>query len=167
MENGRQEQEGRFWTKGMIGLVLVAVSISVLGVVVIINSRSDSAPSSTALTPPPLTTLPHAAGMTMPTVADDSSTPSIETVVDVNMTEFSYTMVPAVVPPGRVTFVITNSGAVPHDFVIPDLGIHSPHLDIGDTETLVVDIPKEGTFKVVCLVAGHEAAGMVSSLKVN
>lgn len=167
MENGRQAQEGRFWTKGMIGLVLAAASIVILGVVVIIDSRSDSASSSTALTPSSLTTLPHAHEMTMPTLADDSSAPSIETVVDVKMTEFSITMVPAVVPLGRVTFMITNSGAVPHDFVVPDLGIHSPHLDIGDTETLVVDIPKEGAYKVVCLVAGHEAAGMVSSLKVN
>ncbi len=127
----------------MIGLMLVAMSMSIVvlgavGIVSIVNSESDS-----------------------------TSSASVETAVHVNLSEYVVTMIPAVVPPGKVTFTIHNGGTVAHNFRLPELGKSSPMINSSETATLVVDIPSEGTFKVLCEVSGHEASGMVSSLKVS
>lgn len=145
MDSEQRDRSDALWAKVMVGLMLIAMSMSIVvlgavGIVSIVNSGSDSTSSSSA---------------------------SIETVVEVTLSEFKVTMVPDVVPPGKVTFTITNSGATIHDFMIPDLGQHSPMINAGETATLVANILDEGTYKVLCGVPGHEAAGMVSSLKVS
>jgi FtsP/CotA-like multicopper oxidase with cupredoxin domain len=139
----QKDRSDALWAKAMIGLMLVAMSMSIvvlgaIGIVSIVNSGSDSASSA-----------------------------SVESVVDVTLSEFMITMVPAIVPPGQATFTIHNNGTVPHNFSLPDLGKSSPMINAGETVTLVVDIPSEGTFKVLCEVPGHEASGMVSSLNVS
>ncbi len=142
----KEKIETALWVKVMVGLMLVAMSMSivvlgVVGVVSIANNDTVSTPSS--------------------------SSSSIETEVQVSLSEFGISMVPAIVPPGKVKFTINNGGAMPHDFVLPDLGKHSPLINAGETATFVVDIPDEGTYKVSCMVVGHEASGMVSSLTVS
>ena len=143
MDGELKDRNDALWAKVMIGLMLTAMSMSILvlgavGIVSIVNSGPDS-PSSV----------------------------SIETVVEVQLSEFVITMNPAAVPPGKVTFKITNSGTTAHNFMIPDLGQNSPMINAGETATLETIIPDEGTFKVMCGVPGHEAAGMVSSLTVS
>lgn len=153
MDSELNDRNESLWTRGMIGLMLLAMTMSIVvlgavGIVSIVNSGSDSDSGSDS-------------GST-----SSSAAPS-ETAVQVTLTEFSITMVPAVVPPGKVTFTIQNDGVAPHDFSLPDFGKMTPLTNPGETTTLVVDIPDEGTYKVLCAVAGHEAAGMVSSLTVS
>ncbi len=144
MDGELKDRSDALWAKVMIGLMLTAMSMSIIvlgaiGIVSIANSDSDSS----------------------------SLASSIETVVDVNLSEFQITMTPTEIPPGEVTFRITNGGTQVHDFMIPDLGQISPMINPGETVTLSVNIPDEGTFKVMCGVVGHEAAGMTSSFKVS
>ena len=143
MNGELKDRNDALWAKVMIGFMLTAMSMSILvlgavGIVSIVNSGSDS-----------------------------SSSASIETVVQVQLSEFVITMVPAVVPPGKVTFTIHNGGTVAHNFALPDLGKSVPLINSGETATLVVDFANEGTFKVLCEVAGHASSGMVSSLTVS
>lgn len=145
MNIDRKERDEARWTKVMVGLMLLALSMSIvaLGAVGIVSIANND-----------------------PVLTSPSTSPS-ETEVQVQLSDFAITMVPAVVPPGKVKFTINNGGAMPHDFVLPDLGKQSPLINAGETAVLVVDIPNEGTYKVVCTVAGHEASGMVSSLTVS
>ncbi|MEO5975318.1 MAG: multicopper oxidase domain-containing protein [Ilumatobacteraceae bacterium] len=133
------------WSKVMIGSILTAMSMSILvlgavGIVSIVNSESNSGSAVSA---------PN------------------NSEVQVTLSEFKITIAPAEVPPGIVTFTITNSGTTAHDFMIPDLGQNSPMINAGETATLVTEFPDVGTYKVLCGVPGHEAAGMVSSLNVS
>ena len=141
----QKERNETLWSKVMIGSILTAMSMSILvlgavGIVSIVNSESGS---------------------------NSSISDSTDSSVQVNLSEFEITMIPAEVPPGKITFTITNSGTTAHDFMIPELGQNSPLINAGETATLVTNILDEGTYKVLCGVAGHEAAGMVANLKVN
>lgn len=144
MDGELKDRNDALWAKVMIGLMLTAMSMSIIvlgaiGIVSIANSDSDSS----------------------------SLASPIETVVEVNLSEFQITMAPTEIPPGAVTFRITNSGTTAHDFMIPDLEQTSPMINPGETVTLSTDIPDEGTFKVMCGVPGHEANGMSSSFEVS
>lgn len=139
----KDRSEG-LWAKVMVGLMLLAMSMSivVLGAVGIVSiAKYGSSPSAVAA--------------------------ATESGVSVHLSEFAITMDPEIVPPGKVTFTITNGGTVIHDFTMSEFGKNTPMINPGETTTLVVDIPSEGTYKVLCSVPGHESAGMVSSLKVS
>jgi uncharacterized cupredoxin-like copper-binding protein len=59
--------------------------------------------------------------------------------------------------PGRVTFLVHNSGHVPHDFKIA--GKKTPLIQPGKSATLKVTLRK-GKYPYLCTVPGHAAAGM-------
>lgn len=144
MDSEQVDRSDALWTKAMVGLMLIAMSMSIVvlgavGIVSIVNSGSNS----------------------------PSSFESNESVVEVNLSEYVITMVPAEVPPGKVTFMIHNAGTVAHNFRLPELGQVSPMINAGESATLIIDFPNEGTFKVICEVTGHESSGMVSSLSVS
>jgi nitrite reductase (NO-forming) len=71
---------------------------------------------------------------------------------------------------GRVTFEITNRGAIDHDFQIPDLEAHHGHeqhlFKPGETRKLEYDLTP-GTHQVVCTIPGHREAGMTATLAVS
>lgn len=141
-----KENDSALWAKVMVGLMLVAMSMSivVLGAVGIVSiSNNDSSSGSNASTP---------------------TAAAIE--VQVSLSEFAISMVPEIVPPGNVTFRVHNSGMMAHNFALPDQNQRTAHLNPGEDVTLVVDMSKEGSFKVLCDVPGHEASGMVSQIKV-
>lgn len=58
---------------------------------------------------------------------------------------------------GRVTFVVRNTGRMPHDFQIK--GKKTPLIRPGRTARLVVTFRK-GRYRYICTVPGHAAAGM-------
>jgi uncharacterized cupredoxin-like copper-binding protein len=60
--------------------------------------------------------------------------------------------------PGRVTFVVKNSGHALHDFRIN--GKKTPLIRPGSTARLTVTLRPKGRYPFVCTVPGHEAAGM-------
>jgi nitrite reductase (NO-forming) len=66
---------------------------------------------------------------------------------------------------GKVTFVLPNEGAAPHDFSIDELDIHVA-MPPGETQTIEAEIPA-GTYEFYCNVPGHKDAGMVGTLVVE
>jgi len=144
----KSEKDESTWTRGITAMMLAAIAMStvVLGVVAIVAmSKSDSDGTSGA---------------------SPAETVSAATIV-VDIKEFSITMSPSAVRPGDVTFEIRNSGAVPHDFVITKLDIHSSLLNSGASETIVAKNVVAGTYEVICTVAGHADAGMKATFTVS
>jgi nitrite reductase (NO-forming) len=68
----------------------------------------------------------------------------------------------------RVIITIVNGDPIEHDFVIPDLAVHSEHLTTqGQEETVDFIADKPGSFKYICSVPGHEQIGMLGLLEVT
>ncbi|MBV8395874.1 MAG: hypothetical protein JO064_06400 [Actinobacteria bacterium] len=76
--------------------------------------------------------------------------------------EFKFQLSKASAPAGSVTFVVTNQGALKHDFNIG--GKTTPQLAKGKSAKLTVTL-KKGSFTYKCTVPGHAAAGMKGTFK--
>jgi hypothetical protein len=88
-------------------------------------------------------------------------------VVEVKLTEFLIEM-PTTVPPGPVTFSVTNAGTMEHNFEVEGQGIEKKFdtpLKAGETRSLRVDLPA-GTYIIYCPVDDHQKRGMQLELKV-
>ena len=94
--------------------------------------------------------------------------------------EFAFTLSRTSIPTGRVTFNITNKGALPHVLKIcpsnaggrandcPYIsGSVTSQIPPGGVETLVVDFTRPGTYEYLCPLKGHAALGMKGDLKVT
>lgn len=66
---------------------------------------------------------------------------------------------------GKVTFKITNKGAVQHDFKIN--GVKSKLISSRKSTSITVNFKKKGSYAYMCNVPGHAAAGMKGTLKVT
>ena len=131
------------FAKSILGMMMIAVAVSalVLGVVAVLAMNSDSS-------------------------AEGSSSASGSSVVEVTLTEFTVTFNPNVVLAGDVTFMVTNGGAVDHNFAIPSLNVRTAMLKAGESATLEVKGLEIGEVEYLCEVAGHSAAGMAGKLSV-
>jgi len=72
-------------------------------------------------------------------------------------------------PAGKVTIVMTNPSALPHNVAIKRAGLKPVLGKIvlkGGKSTATATL-KKGTYTFFCSVAGHEAAGMKGKLKVG
>ncbi|HVV80409.1 MAG TPA: cupredoxin family protein [Pseudolabrys sp.] len=86
----------------------------------------------------------------------------------------------------QVRFVITNAGAVTHEFVLasktdndkhaalmqkyPDMEHDDPNgktLQPGQKAEMIWKFSKAGTFEFACLIPGHREAGMLGSVNVK
>jgi uncharacterized cupredoxin-like copper-binding protein len=92
------------------------------------------------------------------------STAAKAVTVNVTAKEFKFTLSKKSVPHGKVTFKLTNKGAVGHDFAIG--GKKTKVIGAGKTATLTVTL-KKGKAAYKCTVPGHAAAGMKGTLKVT
>jgi uncharacterized cupredoxin-like copper-binding protein len=128
------------FAKSMLGMMMIAVAVSalVLGVVAVVAMNGGSTAES----------------------ASGSS------VVQVTLTEFKVSFNPSVVTSGDVTFAITNSGSVDHNFAIPSLNVRTAMLKAGESVDLEVKGLEVGEVEYLCEVAGHSAAGMTGKLSV-
>jgi uncharacterized cupredoxin-like copper-binding protein len=88
------------------------------------------------------------------------------TTVQVKAGEFFFKLSTKSIPkPGKVTFVVKNTGTVRHDFKIN--GKKTPLIAPGKTAHLVVTFAKKGKFPYLCTVPGHAAAGMKGTFTVR
>ena len=88
------------------------------------------------------------------------------------------------VPAGRpVTFVITNTDPIDHEWIVGDAALHERHrtgtepvhdtrptevsLDAGATRRTTVTFDEPGTLTFICHLPGHEAYGMTGTLVVT
>jgi len=90
------------------------------------------------------------------------------TTINVTAKEFAYTLDQIAVAAGSITFVVQNSGAMPHDFAIQVNGGEqkTPMLNPGQSTTLQVTLPP-GLYTYRCTVLGHDILGMKGTLTVN
>jgi uncharacterized cupredoxin-like copper-binding protein len=95
-------------------------------------------------------------------VAYAGSNHATATTITVKATEFKFTLSKKSAHHGKVTFKVTNKGHVSHDFKIN--GKKTKLLSPGKSATLVVTL-KKGSFKYICTVPGHAAAGMKGTFK--
>jgi FtsP/CotA-like multicopper oxidase with cupredoxin domain len=138
--NGSNKANNSIFANSMLGMMMIAVAVSalVLGVVAVVAMNGGSSTES----------------------ASGSS------VVQVTLSEFKVVFNPSVITAGDVTFVVTNSGAVDHNFAIPSLNIRTAMLRAGEVAKLEVKGFEVGEVEYLCEVAGHSAAGMTGLLSV-
>ena len=79
------------------------------------------------------------------------------TTVTVTGKEYSFKLSRKTAPHGRISFAFTNKGRIKHDFKIA--GKKTRVLKKGKSQTITVRL-SAGTYKYVCTVKGHAAAGM-------
>lgn len=147
-------------------------------VAVFVGACSGVSPSS----------VPTAASTESPSTEPSSSPASAATRIEVTLTdafriEPAEVTVPAGVP---VTFVVTNSGALEHEFYLGDEEAQAEHeqemqamggmvhdepegiaVEPGDTKELTYTFASAGDTLAGCHVAGHYLAGMKATIKVE
>ena len=96
-----------------------------------------------------------ALAMALPASAGSSAT--IVNVTAGKPSELKFTVSKKTVTKGKVTFKVTNKGALEHDFKIA--GKVTPKLKPGKTVSLTVTL-KKGKAPYLCTIPGHAAAGM-------
>jgi len=89
-----------------------------------------------------------------------------------------------IVPTGvAVTFVLRNSDPIDHEWIVGDEAVHERHragtepvhasrptevtIAAGGTATTTVTFANPGTYRYICHLPGHEAYGMVGTLRVT
>jgi uncharacterized cupredoxin-like copper-binding protein len=90
---------------------------------------------------------------------------TVVTVTAGKPSEFRFTLSTKTAKHGAVSFKVTNSGALPHDFSIN--GKKTKLLSPGQSQTLAVSFAKAGKFPFQCTVTGHAAAGMKGTVTVT
>jgi len=84
--------------------------------------------------------------------------------------EFLYEPKEASSPAGDVIFVVKNSGAIEHNFVLEDQAQKRraaiPVIDPGQTLEAKATL-QPGTYTIYCSLPGHREAGMVATLHVR
>lgn len=84
--------------------------------------------------------------------------------VSVSVKEWGMTV--GEVPSGAVTFVVKNDGAVEHNLVIKETQTRLDGIQPGQTKELRATL-QPGTYTIVCDIAGHEEAGMHTTVTVK
>jgi plastocyanin len=93
---------------------------------------------------------------------------------DVALGEWAVTPEAKAIRPGRVTFVISNRGTMPHGFELEREGddsgdrdkVETRFLEPGESIRIRVDL-REGVYKLECNVEGHDDMGMETLLHVE
>ena len=97
--------------------------------------------------------------------ASNAATASTVTVTLGKPSEFGIALSKKSVPAGKVTFKVTNKGAIEHDFKIG--GKVTKNLKPGQSALLVVKLKKTGKSAFLCTLPSHAVAGMKGALKVT
>jgi hypothetical protein len=88
-------------------------------------------------------------------------------VVEVTLTEYAIEM-PRTMPPGPLTFSVTNAGSTEHNFEVEGEGIEKTfdtNLKPGETKNLPVELPA-GTYTISCPVDNHQERSMQVEIRV-
>ena len=105
---------------------------------------------------------------------------TVEIAIRYSQFEREVVTVPAGVP---VTFVLRNGDPIDHEWIVGDAGVHERHrrgtepvhasrptevtVRAGTTASTTVTFTNPGTYLYVCHLPGHEAYGMVGTLRVT
>ena len=90
--------------------------------------------------------------------------------LSVRLSEWKVELSRPAIGPGPVTFVVKNTGTIPHAFEVEGKGLEkeTPQIAPGDSTTLTLDL-KAGDYEVYCPVGegSHEKLGMKAKLHVG
>jgi plastocyanin len=94
---------------------------------------------------------------------------SVAKEVTVDSFEFGYDQKIITIKKGQtVKLTLTNSGKMPHDWVVDELtGAKTKEIKNGETDTVTFVAEKAGTFEYYCSVGSHRKMGMVGKLVVE
>ena len=82
--------------------------------------------------------------------------------------EFGYDMETITVSEGdTVKITLTNSGSMPHDWVVDELNAKTKQIMKGETDTITFVANKAGSYEFYCSVGKHRQQGMVGKLVVE
>jgi plastocyanin len=85
--------------------------------------------------------------------------------VNVTAIDFKFRLSASSAKPGKVTFKITNRGAVRHDFKIN--GVTSKMIGPGKSTSITVTFTKAGYYTYICTVPSHAALGMKGKFRIT
>ncbi len=104
----------------------------------------------------------------------DSSSPSgiMEegTVKEITVEGFEFKFAPATLTFKKgetVKLTLKNTGKMPHDFVIDELGVKTKVINGGETDTIEFTPDKTGSFEYYCSVGKHREMGMKGTATVE
>lgn len=90
--------------------------------------------------------------------------------VKVSLSEWKVQLTPARVPPGAVTFEVSNAGSIPHAFEVEgrDLEKRTAQIQPGTTATLKLEL-RAGSYETYCPIGkgSHKMLGMMNHLMVG
>jgi FtsP/CotA-like multicopper oxidase with cupredoxin domain len=89
------------------------------------------------------------------------------TVVEIALSEFAITPATPSIPSGKVILRITNNGSMVHNLALPSLGKKSSDLQPGASEDLDLGTLADGTYDMLCEIAGHAASGMTGKVTIG
>jgi uncharacterized cupredoxin-like copper-binding protein len=165
----REREESRHWVNGLAigGALLAALALLVSFFAL---TRSSGTTTTTIMAPAPAST-PAAA--------------PLGHAVTARLTEMKIADSVRRVAAGKVTFTVTNAGAMTHEYVILKTAQPAAHLpmsgsraseaghvgELGDlpagaTRTLSLNL-KPGHYSIICNLPGHYAGGMYTDLTVR
>jgi len=92
--------------------------------------------------------------------------PPAPSAVTVSLKEWMIAPTEMTVAAGKVTFTITNAGAIDHNFAIEGADKKVELITPSDTKTLEITL-EPGSYNILCDLAGHQEAGMTGKLTVE
>lgn len=108
--------------------------------------------------------------MVAPSKTLSTINPSSQNVREITVTGSEYSFSPSTITAKkgetlRVTF--KNTGNMPHDFLVDELGVSSPKVIPGDSTTFDINAGVAGTFPIYCSVGSHRSQGMEGKITVT
>jgi uncharacterized cupredoxin-like copper-binding protein len=112
----------------------------------------------------------NAQGYGTPSSTQQAGDRGTETVVQAALVEWAIRLSRSEVPAGKIRFVVTNQGTMPHNLTVEDgSGVIAKTPNFRPTEgshTLEVEL-KPGTYTLVCTLPGHAKKGQVATFVVK
>jgi FtsP/CotA-like multicopper oxidase with cupredoxin domain len=95
----------------------------------------------------------------------ESASAAAPTVIDIELGSLRLVPSHLMAPPGPIQLRVTNTDAQPHNLSVA--GETTPDLQPGQSQLLDLGDVGEGTYDMLCEIAGHAAAGMTGQLMVQ
>lgn len=143
-------------------LVVVLLVAAVAGGIWYKNSMSPKPEGDAIMQKESVTPATTSAG-TSDTIAADGTRE-----LRVEGSEFTFSTASLTLKKGvKVRLTLANTGKMPHDFVVDELGVKTKQITGGLTDTVEFTPDKVGTFEFYCSVGKHRAMGMKGMVTVE